>query len=106
MFEVEQDEGGFGDRADPPGTHADPSQGLGCGLEQRVRAFGAAVYAADDQVVLRLCLAAALQVLWDGRSGSNLRPLGIGGSHVRARCVQLDSTCVRVNRSAAYVLRI
>src|SRR3954464_9889515 len=37
---VQQDEGGGGDRADAPGTEADPAQRLEGGLEQRAAAFG------------------------------------------------------------------
>jgi hypothetical protein len=37
---VEQDEGGGGDRADPPRAQADPAQCLEGGLEQGVAAFG------------------------------------------------------------------
>jgi hypothetical protein len=37
---VQEDEGGGGDRADAPGTEADPAQRLEGGLEQGVAAFG------------------------------------------------------------------
>src|SRR3954466_14014918 len=37
---MEQDEGGGGDRSDPPGAEADPAQGLEGGLEQCVTALG------------------------------------------------------------------
>ena len=56
MFEVEWDEGCFGDRADAGGTGADV---LECGegsLEQGVGPFGQAVHAADDRVVRALRL--------------------------------------------------
>jgi len=37
---MEQDTGRGGERADAPGTEADPAQGLERGLEQGVTAFG------------------------------------------------------------------
>jgi len=37
---VEQDQGGGGDRADPPGAQDDPTQRLERDLEQRVAALG------------------------------------------------------------------
>src|SRR3954453_6570023 len=40
MLRVEQNEGRGGDRADPPGAQADPTQRLEGGLEQRVAALG------------------------------------------------------------------
>lgn len=43
MFEMNQDKGGFGDRADATGVQADASQGLECGLGQGVGAYADAV---------------------------------------------------------------
>jgi hypothetical protein len=43
VFEVEQDQGGFGNRADPPRAQADASQGLEGGLDLGVCAFGDSV---------------------------------------------------------------
>lgn len=56
MFEVEQDECGFGDRADAGGAEADELQGREGLFEQGVGSFGHAVYAADDLVVRDLLL--------------------------------------------------